>query len=63
VSALESAGKNLAGIGFLARRDDLTLAGPAPVQIDLHIGLGQRDARRAAVDDHTDPPRAIRPRS
>src|ERR1035441_9659187 len=52
--AVEGAGEDLAGIAFLARRDDLALAGTAAVQIDLDVGFGQRDARRAAVDDHAD---------
>ena len=52
--ALEDAGEDLASVLLLARRDDLALAGPAAVQVALDVRLGQRDARRAAIDDHAD---------
>ena len=51
--AAERAGKDLHRVGFLARRNDFGLAGPAPVQIGLDVRLGELEARRAAVHDHT----------
>ena len=39
--ALERAGEDLHRVGFLARRDDFGLAGPAAVQVGLDVGLGQ----------------------
>jgi hypothetical protein len=51
---LEDAGEDTALIRFVARRHDLALAGSAPVEIALDIGLAHRQARRATVNDHTD---------
>jgi hypothetical protein len=52
--ALKRAGKDLNSVGFLARRDDAGLAGTAAIQIRLDVGLGQFDARRTTIHDHTD---------
>ena len=52
--ALESSRQNLARVAFLARRDDLALTGTTAGEINLDVGFGQRDARRAAVNDHAD---------
>ena len=51
--AAKRAGKNLHRVGFLARRNNFGLSGPAPVQIGLNVRLGEPEARRAAVHDHT----------
>src|SRR6185312_851808 len=48
---LKDAGENLHRIGFLPLGDELALPRPPLVQERLDIRLGQRDARRAAVDD------------
>src|SRR5690606_12234900 len=45
-------GQDLGLVGLLALGHDLALARPAAVQVDReHLGV-ERDARRAAVDDH-----------
>src|SRR5690606_30531565 len=41
-------------VGLLARRGDLALARAAAVELGLDVGLAQRQARRAAVDDDAD---------
>src|SRR6266542_3194457 len=51
---LVDAGHDLHGVGFLALADERALAGGAPVEVGLDVGLGQRQARRAAVDDGAD---------
>ena len=49
--SLEGAGQDLHLVRFLALRDELRLARAALVEQGLDVGLGQGDARRAAVDD------------
>ena len=49
---LKDAGENLDLVGFLARRRDVALAGAPPVEVGLDFRRAQRQARRAAVDDH-----------
>ncbi len=52
--ALEHAGEDADLVGFLPLGGEFRLAGPAAVQPGLDIGLGQRNARRAAIDDAAD---------
>ena len=49
--ALEGAGEDLDGVGFLARRGDAGLAGAAAVEVGLDVRLSEGEARRAAVHD------------
>ena len=49
--ALEGAGEDLGFVLLVARRRNLALPGTAPVEIDLDVGLGQGDERRAAIHD------------
>ena len=53
-ATLEDAGEDARGVGLVARGDDVALAGAAAVEIALDVGLGEREARRDAVDDHAD---------
>ncbi len=52
--ALVHAGQDLHRIGLVALRHVAAGAGAAPVQVGLDVGLGQRHAGRAAVDDAAD---------
>ena len=45
-------GEDLNRVRFLARGDDFGLAGPAPVEVGLKVGLGKFEAGRTAVHDH-----------
>ena len=49
--ALEGAGEDLDLVGLLPLGGEAALPRPAGVEPGLDVGLGQRDARRAAVDD------------
>src|ERR1035437_9592138 len=51
--AAKRAGKNLHRVGFLTRRNNFGLSGPATVQIGLNVGFAEPEARRAAVHNHT----------
>ena len=51
---LEHAGEDLYLVRLAALRRVARLAGPPPVEPVLDIGLGERDARRHAIDDDTD---------
>src|SRR5437762_7911937 len=51
---LEDAGQDLDLVRLAPLRRVARLAGPAPVEPVLDIGLGERDARRHAVDDDAD---------
>ena len=53
-AAFEDAGKDLDGIGLLARRGDVTLAWAPAVELGLDFSGGYWQARRAAVDDNAD---------
>src|ERR1043166_4131937 len=50
----EHTGEDFDGIGLLALGGEARLPGPALVEIGLDVGLGQRNARRAAVDHAAD---------
>ena len=50
----EDARQDLHLVGLLALRGEARLAGPALVEIGLDLGGGQRNVRRAAVDDAAD---------
>ena len=50
----EHAGEDFDRVGFLALRGEARLAGPAPIEIGLDVGLVERDSRRAAIDHATD---------
>ena len=52
--ALEHAGQDADLVRLLALRGEARLAGAAAVEPGLDVGLGQRDARRAAVDHAAD---------
>ena len=51
---LEDAGQDLHLVRLLALRGEARLAGPALVEIGLDLVSGQRNVRRAAVDDAAD---------
>ena len=50
----EDAGDDADLVRLLALRGEARLARPAAVEIALDVGLGQRDQRRAAIDDAAD---------
>ena len=50
VSPLEHAGQDAHRVRLLALGGEVRLAGPAVVEPGLDVGLGERDARRAAID-------------
>ena len=52
--ALEDAGEDAHGIGLAPLGDEARGAGPTPVERGLDVGLGQRQARRHAIDDAAD---------
>ena len=52
--ALEQARLNVHGVGLLAGRGEVGLAGPAPVEGGLNMSGIDGHARRAAVDNHAD---------
>jgi len=43
----------LDGIGLLAGRDDLRLAGPAAIQLGLNVRLAQFEPGRASIYHHS----------
>src|SRR5205807_7341578 len=52
--ALEHAGQDADGVGFLALGDETRLARPALFHPHLDVGLGERNTRRRAVDHAAD---------
>ena len=52
--AFEHAGQDAHRVGLLALGGEARLAGAAPIEPGLDVGLGQRQARRAAIDHAAD---------
>ena len=48
------AGQDFDRVRFLALRGETRLAGTAPVEIGLDVGLAQRNARRTTIDNAAD---------
>ena len=52
--SFEGAGQDLNCVGFFAGSDDGRLTRATAVQVGLDVHFGQRQAGRAAIDDHPD---------
>ena len=51
---VEDAGEDFAAVEFLARGDDVALAGAAAVEVELDVFCGEGESGWAAVDDDAD---------
>ena len=52
--AVEDAAQDAHGVRFLALGDEVALPGRATIEVGLDVRLGEREQRRASVDDRAE---------